>query len=65
VIKGKFNMKGISKEISFPCKSIAREGGYLFTGECKINRLDFNIGTSSTFLSDNLVLNISVFAKKG
>lgn len=65
VIKGKFNMKGISKEISFPCKAIAREGGYLFTGECKINRLDFNIGTSSTFLSDNLVLNISVFAKKG
>ena len=61
---GKLTIKNVSQEISFPFTVVAREGGYLFTGEFKINRINFGIGESSS-VSDNLTVILNVFAGKG
>ena len=61
---GKLTIKNVSQEISFPFTAVAREGGYLFTGEFKINRINFGIGESSS-VSDNLTVILNVFAGKG
>ena len=62
---GNLTIKNITKEISFPFKATAQEGGYLFNGEFKINRRDFKVGGSSITMGDNLTVLLSVFAKKG
>jgi polyisoprenoid-binding protein YceI len=64
IVSGKLSIKGITKEISFPFTTAVKNGAYLFTGEFKINRRDFKVGGSSTFLSDNLKVSLSVFATK-
>jgi len=64
-IYGNLTIKNITKEISFPFKSTAQDGGYLFSGEFKINRRDFKVGGSSITMGDNLTVLLSVFAKKG
>ena len=58
------NLKGINREISFPFTVSAQKDGLLFTGEFKLNRRDFKVGGSSLILSDNLIVSLSVFAKK-
>lgn len=64
VVTGRLTIKGITKEISFPFTTAIKNGAYLFSGEFKINRRDFKVGGSSTFLSDNLKVSLSVFAMK-
>ena len=61
---GKLTIKNVSQEISFPFTAVAQEGGYLFSGEFKINRINFGIGESSS-VSDNLTVILNVFAGKG
>ena len=61
---GTLTLKGVTKEISFPFQVTQKDGGYVFTGEFKINRRDYGVGGSSVILSDNLTVNLSVFAKK-
>ena len=60
---GKLTIKDVTREISFPFTAVSQEGGYLFTGEFKINRIDFGIGESSS-VSDNLTVILKVFARK-
>lgn len=64
VMFGSITIKGITKEISFPFTVSALSNGNLFAGEFKLNRRDFNVGSSSFVLSDNLTVSLSVFAKK-
>jgi polyisoprenoid-binding protein YceI len=62
---GNLTIKNITKEISFPFKATPRDGGYLFSGEFKINRRDFKVGGSSITMGDNLTVLLSVFGQKG
>lgn len=61
---GTLTMKGVTKEISFPFQANEKDGGYIFTGEFKINRRDYGVGGNSISLADNLIVYLSVFAKK-
>lgn len=64
-IYGNLTIKGVSKEISFPFTATPQNGGYLFSGEFKINRRDFKVGGGSITMADNLTVLLSVFAPKG
>ena len=61
---GVITIKNISKEISFPFKQTNKDGGILFDGEFKLNRRDFGVGGKSFSMSDELNVELSVFAKK-
>jgi polyisoprenoid-binding protein YceI len=60
---GKLTIKNVTREISFPFTAVPQEGGYLFAGEFKINRIDFGVGESSS-VSDNLTVILKVLARK-
>lgn len=62
-IFGKLTIKGVTKEISFPFTATPEGGGYLFSGECKLNRRDFKVGGGST-ISDNLTMILTVKSVK-
>lgn len=61
---GVITIKNVSKEISFPFKQTSKDGGILFEGEFKLNRRDFGVGGSSFSMSDELNVELSIFAKK-
>lgn len=61
---GNITIKGVTKEIKFPFKATPKDDGYLFEGNFKLNRRDFGVGGNSLSLSDELTVNLSVFAKK-
>ena len=63
-MSGVITIKNISKEISFPFKQTSKDGGILFEGEFKLNRLDFGVGGKSFSMSDELNVELSIFAKK-
>lgn len=63
-MEGKITIKDITKAISFPFTVTARPPGYLYQGTFKLNRRDFGVGGSSMVMSDNLIVSLSVFAKK-
>jgi len=60
---GQLTIKNTTKEISIPFIATPRDGGYIFTGEFKLNRRDFQVGGSST-ISNSLTVYFSVFARK-
>ena len=60
---GNITIKGVTKEVKFPFKATAKDGGYLFEGSFKLNRRDFGVGGNSISLSDELTVTLSVFAK--
>ena len=62
-IFGNLEIKGVTKEISFPFTASPVENGYIFKGLFKINRRDFNIGGSST-ISNEVNVELEVLAKK-
>ena len=61
---GKLTIKNVTREVFFPFTAIPQQGGYLFTGEFKINRIDYGVGESSS-TADNLTVILRVFALKG
>ncbi len=61
---GVITIKNISKEVSFPFKQTSKDDGILFEGEFKLNRRDFGVGGKSFSLSDELNVELSIFAKK-
>lgn len=61
---GTLNLHGVNKEIAFPFHIEKVNDNYLFTGEFKINRLDYGVGSSSAVLSDMVEISLSVTAKK-
>lgn len=60
---GNLTIKGVTKPVEFGFGATPKDGGYLFDGEFKINRRDFGVGGSSTTMSDNLTVTLSVLAK--
>ncbi len=63
-LTGDLTIKGVTKEISFPFTVTTKNDGLLFSGECKLNRRDFNVGGSSMVMSDNVLVSLNVFAQK-
>ncbi len=63
LIAGKLTIKNTTKDISFPFTAKDANGGFVFDGEFKINRKDFEVGGGST-LSDNVTVNLHVVSKK-
>ena len=61
---GVITIKNVSKEISFPFTQKSKDGGILFEGEFKLNRRDFGVGGKSFSMSDDLTVELSIFAKK-
>jgi polyisoprenoid-binding protein YceI len=64
-MKGTLTIKGISKEIVFPFTAFPKNDGLVFSGDFKVNRVDFKIGVGSLVLSDNMQISLSVLTKKG
>jgi polyisoprenoid-binding protein YceI len=62
-IFGKLTIKNKTEDISFPFTATESNGGYVFDGEFKINRRDFEVGGGST-LSDNVVVSLHIISKK-
>lgn len=60
---GSLTIKNVTKEISFPFTATPQNGGYVFSGEFKLNRRDFKVGGGSVTLSDNLTVMLSVFCQ--
>ena len=63
-LSANLTMHGMTKAITFPFQVEKQNGGYLFTGEFEINRLDFGIGENSAVLSNTVTVSLSVLAKK-
>lgn len=61
---GVITIKNISKEISFPFTQTSKDDGILFKGDFKLNRRDFGVGGNSFSLSDEVSIELSIFAKK-
>jgi polyisoprenoid-binding protein YceI len=61
---GIITIKNVSKEIGFPFTQKSKDGGILFEGEFKLNRRDFGVGGKSFSMSDDLTVELSIFAKK-
>ena len=61
---GVITIKNVSKEISFPFSQKAKDGGFLFEGEFKLNRREFGVGGKSFSMSDEVTVELSIFAKK-
>ncbi|PWT97225.1 MAG: YceI family protein [Bacteroidetes bacterium] len=61
---GNLTIKKVTKEISIPFKASSQGTDYVFEGEFKINRRDFEVGGGSLTMSDNLTVNLSVLARK-
>lgn len=64
IVTGNLTIKNVTRETSFPFNTIPQNGGYLFSGEFKINRRDYKVGGSSITMSDNLTVLLKVFAPK-
>ncbi|MBN8852166.1 MAG: hypothetical protein BGO55_00275 [Sphingobacteriales bacterium 50-39] len=62
-VTGQLTIKNTTREISIPFTATPKNGGYIFTGEFKLNRRDFQVGGSST-ISNSLTVYFSVFARK-
>ncbi len=63
LFNGNITIKAVTKAISFPFVVLKNADGYLLTGEFSINRLDFAIGGNSATMSDNVKVELSIFAK--
>lgn len=57
-------IKGVTREIKFPFTATQKADGWLFEGEFSLNRRNFGVGGRSLSLSDELNVELSVFAKK-
>lgn len=63
LLRATVTLKGISKDVSIPFTVVPTEGGMVFSGNFKINRLDFKIGVGSVVLSNSMSVSLVVFAK--
>ena len=61
---GVITIKNVSKDISFPFTQTSKDGGILFKGDFKLDRKEFGVGGSSFSLSDDVSIQLSIFAKK-
>ena len=63
IFTGNLTIKEITKNISFPFLVLKNNDGFLFSGQFTINRLDYGVGGNSATLSDNVKVELSIFAK--
>ncbi len=63
-VTGNLFIKGVNKQIQFLFTALEDAGYIIFKGSFPLNRKDFGIGGKSISLSDNLTVNLTVFAKK-
>jgi len=63
IISGKLTIKNITKDISFHFAASFAGDGYIFKGDFRINRRDFNVGGTST-ISNELEVQLNIAAKK-
>lgn len=63
IFTGNITIKETTKSISFPFTVLKNTEGYLLAGEFTINRLDFAVGGNSSTMSDNVKVELSIFAK--
>jgi len=63
VTTGTLMIKGTSRNLSIPFTALPVSSGYYFQGTFDVKRSDFNVGNTSTFLSDAVHVTISVFTK--
>jgi len=64
VVYGNLTIKNTTKAVSIPFTATPQSSGLLFKGEFKLNRRDYGVGSNSISMSDNLIVYLSVFAKK-
>jgi polyisoprenoid-binding protein YceI len=64
LVKGTLTIRGISKDINLPFTAVPKNDGLLFSGQLRLNRMDYKIGVGSLVLSDGMQLSLNVFAKK-
>lgn len=57
---GNLTIKGITKTIKLPFTYTKTNSGSLFKGTFEINRLDYNIGSSSWIMSDDVVIALAI-----
>jgi len=62
-VTGNLTIKATTKEISFPFTAQPQTDGFLFNGEFKINRRDYDVGGGGT-ISNDLTVKLGVIAKK-
>jgi polyisoprenoid-binding protein YceI len=62
---GNLTLAGITRPITFLFQVKRKGSDYIFTGDFEINRLDYNIGESSSVLGNIVKVSLSVLAKKG
>lgn len=61
IARGKLTLKKTTREIEIPFNvQTLTVGGYRFIGSFSINRRDFNVGSSSISLSDNLTVSLAI-----
>ena len=60
---GQITIKGTTKDISIPFTTVAKDGGYQFVGEFRLNRKDFKVGGGST-ISNGLTVQFNLLAGK-
>jgi polyisoprenoid-binding protein YceI len=63
IARGKLFIKNTSRIIEIPFTAATVKGGYRFSGSFSINRLDFEVGSSSISLSDILTVSLSIITK--
>ncbi len=60
--QGQFELtiKGTTQQVSLPFTFREKNGQGIFAGECKINRLDYGVGSSSWLLGDEVTISIKI-----
>lgn len=61
-ITGTLTIKGISRQVSFPFTVSRAANGFVFEGSFTINRKDFDLGSSSFSLGNEVTVNLKVKA---
>lgn len=61
-VNGKLTIKNTTKDISFPFLATPMGNDFIFSGQFKINRKDFDIGRTST-ISNSLTVYLSVLVR--
>lgn len=61
---GNLTLAGITRPVSFVFQVKRKVNDYIFTGDFEINRLDYNVGESSSVLSNTVKVSLTVLAKK-
>ncbi len=63
VFHGNLTIKDVTKAITFPFTAASDGTGYIFNGGFELNRLDYGLGKSSATMSDDVKVELKVYAK--